>query len=277
MSATGTSRRYDLLTAPDIPARLSRHSVLVLPIGSTEQHGPHLPLNTDTVIADRFAQMLVGRYGDHHDLWALPALPYGLSPEHAWAAGAVSLNIATFSSLVDTVVGQYVSATAARRLLIVNGHGGNRGVLETLAHELQQTHAIVVCVIHPVSLAPEATDSELPEIHAGVRETSMMLALAPDTVHLDRIPADYALDPGRRREEIERLVLRRGTTWPWSSGDPAISSLGVIGGDPRRASAAAGHSIIESALEAGAEVLARLADPTTHIPDTLRRSHVPHP
>ena len=276
MSATGRSRRYDLLTAPDIPARLSCHSVLVLPIGSTEQHGPHLPLNTDTVIADRFTQMLVARYGDHHDLWTLPALPYGLSLEHAWAAGTVSLNIATFSSLLDTLVGQYVSATTARRLLIVNGHGGNRGVLETLAHELQQTHAIAVCVIHPVSLSPEATDSELPEIHAGVRETSMMLALAPDTVHLDRIPADHTPDPGRR-EEIERLILRRGTTWPWSSGDPAISSLGIIGGDPRKATAVTGHSIIASALEAGAEVLARLTDPITDVPDTLRRTHVPHP
>ncbi|TCR22904.1 creatininase family protein [Streptomyces sp. BK205] len=277
MSATGTSRTYDQLTAPDIPARLSRRSVLVLPIGSMEQHGPHLPLNTDTVIAARFAQMLVERYGDHHDLWALSALPYGLSPEHAWAAGTVSLNIATFSSLLDTLVGQYVKATPARRLLIVNGHGGNRGVLETLAHELQLSHAIAVCVIHPVALSPQATDSALPEIHAGIRETSMMLSLAPDTVHLSRIPADHTPDPGRR-EDIDRLVLRRGTTWPWSSDDPAISSLGIIGDDPRKASTAAGHSIIASALEAAAEVLARLAEPTTDVPDSLRRRiHVPHP
>lgn len=276
MSGTGRSRRYDLLTAPDVSARLSRHSVLVLPIGSTEQHGPHLPLNTDTVIAERFAQMLVGRHGDHHDLWALPALSYGLSLEHAWAAGAVSLNIAMFSSLLDTLVGQYVSATAARRLLIVNGHGGNRGVLETLAYELQRTHAIAVCVINPVTLSPEVTDSELPEIHAGVRETSMMLALAPETVHLGRIPADHTPDVSRR-EEIERLVLRRGATWPWSSGDPAISSLGIIGGDPRKASAAAGHSIIASAVEAGAEALARLADSITDVPDTLWRTNAPHP
>src|SRR5690606_19361095 len=109
-----------------------------------------------------------------------------------------------------------------------------------------------------------------------VRETSMMLALAPDTVHLGRIPANHTPDPGRR-EEIEQLILRRGTTWPWSSGDPTISSLGIIGGDPRRASAAAGHSIITSAVEAGADVLARLADPTTDVPDTLRRTNVSHP
>ncbi|MBE1599968.1 creatininase family protein [Streptomyces stelliscabiei] len=275
MRETGRPRTYDQLTAPDVSARLSRHSVLVLPIGSTEQHGPHLPLNTDTVIAERFAQMLVGRYGDHHDLWALPALPYGLSPEHAWSAGVVSLKTTTFSSLLDTIVGQYVSATTARRLLIVNGHGGNRGVLETLAYELQQTYGIAVCVINPVSLSPEATVSELPEIHAGVRETSMMLALAPDMVHLGRIPADHTPDPGRR-EEIQRLILRRGTAWPWSSCDPAISSLGIIGGDPRKASAAAGHSIIASAVDAGAEVLARLAAPNTDVPDTLRRTNVPH-
>jgi hypothetical protein len=89
MSGTGRSREYDLLIAPDIPARLSRHSVLVLPIGSTEQHGPHLPLNnTDTVVAARFIERLVARYGDHHDLWTLPAPPYGLCLVHQRATSA---------------------------------------------------------------------------------------------------------------------------------------------------------------------------------------------
>jgi creatinine amidohydrolase len=62
----------------------------------------------------------------------------------------------------------------------------------------------------------------------------MMLALAPDTVRLDWIPDDYIPNP-RQHEEIDQLVLRRGTRWPWSSGAPAISSLGIMGGDPHKA------------------------------------------
>ncbi|WP_127360952.1 creatininase family protein [Actinacidiphila soli] len=276
MSEARRSRAYDQLTAPDVTARLSRRSVLCLPIGSVEQHGPHLPLNTDTIIAERFTQQIVERYGDQHDLWVLPALAYGLSLEHAWSAGTISLNIAALNSMLDILIGQYVRATPARRLLIVNGHGGNRGVLEALAHELQQTHAIAVCVIHPSSLSAESTDSELTEIHAGIRETSIMLALSPGTVRLDRIPDGLTPNP-RQRGVIDRLVLRRGTTWPWSSGDPAISSLGIIGGDPRKASAAVGHSIITSALEAGADVLALLADRTAAVPENHRRTNAPHP
>lgn len=276
MSEARRSRAYDQLTAPDVSARLSRQSVLCLPIGSVEQHGPHLPLNTDTVIAERFTQQLVERYGDQHGLWVLPALPYGLSLEHAWSAGTISLNIATLNRMLDTLIGQYVRATPARRLLIVNGHGGNRGILEALAHELQQTHAIAVCVIHPSSLSTEFTDSELPEIHAGIRETSMMLALSPGTVRLDRIPDGFTLHL-RQHGEIDRLVLRRGTTWPWSSGDSAISSLGIIGGDPRKASAAVGHSIITSALEASADALALLANRTADVPESPRRINAPHP
>lgn len=273
MTGIAKSRAYDQLIAPDIPARLSRRSVLVLPIGSTEQHGPHLPLNTDTVIAERFTELLVEHYGGRHDLWALPVLPYGLSFEHAWSPGTISLTVTTFSSLLDSLVSEYLRATAARQLLIVNGHGGNRGILEALAYELQRTHDLAICVIHPTSLSSESTGSDLPEIHAGVRETSMMLALAPETVDLDGISSDDVPTP-YQRGEIDQLVLRRGTTWPWSSGDPAISRLGVVGGDPRKADAAKGHSVIAGALESCADVLARLADSPVLNP---RSTDAPHP
>jgi len=117
-------------------------------------------------------------------------------------------------------------------------------------------------VIHPTSLSTTEVDSEVLEIHAGIRETSMMLALAPDDVHLDRLPADYnpgAPDP----KAVQRLVRERGTTWPWSSGDHAIATRGITGGDPQAATAVLGRTIIDSALDAAADVLDHL---TTHRP-----------
>ncbi|WP_405009576.1 creatininase family protein [Kitasatospora sp. NBC_01539] len=276
MTAVGAdARQYGRLTAPDVAAELGPGSVLCLPIGSFEQHGPHLPLNTDTVIAEQFTARLVERYGDGHDLWALPSIPYGLSPEHAWAPGTVSLRVASFMSLLDTVVGDYVRATPARSLLIVNGHGGNRGILEAALYELQERYALAACVVHPGSLSAFRTESGLPEIHAGLHETSLMLALTPEDVHLDRLPADFGADR-ERLQEINRLVLDRGATWPWNSGDTTIASSGVIGGDPRAASADVGRSIIESALDAAADVLIRLPLHRPQTPAFVRGSHGPH-
>ncbi|MER7672024.1 creatininase family protein [Kitasatospora sp. NPDC096128] len=274
--AAATARQYGRLAAPDVAAGLGAGSVLCLPIGSVEQHGPHLPLNTDTVIAEQFTTRLVERYGDHHDLWALPAIPYGLSLEHIWSPGTVSLRVASFMSLLDAVVGGYVRSTPARTLLIVNGHGGNRGVLEAALYELQERYALAACVIHPSSLSAFRSEGELPEIHAGHRETSLMLALAPEDVHLDRLPVDFSAD-GERRGEIDRLVLDRGATWPWNSGDSAIGACGVIGGDPRAASPDVGHAIVESALDSAAGVLTQLLPHRPQWPAFVRSSHGPHP
>jgi creatinine amidohydrolase len=150
--------------------------------------------------------------------------PYGLSPEHAWSPGTITLPIRVLADVVDAICGEYVRATPARNLLIVNGHGGNRGILEAVVYELRQRHQVSVCVVHPSSLASVRADSELPEIHAGLRETSIMLALAPDDVHLDRLPDSYEPDPAHA-PGIRGLVLDRGVTWPWKSDDRSMAQL----------------------------------------------------
>ncbi len=251
------NRWYGSLPATEITSRISEDSILCLAIGSYEQHGPHLPLHTDTVIAEQFTARLVDRYGDQHDVWALPVIPYGLSLEHAWSTGTISLRVPSLSALLDAVVGEYVRATPSRRLLIVNGNGGNRGILEATTYELQASHQVRICVVHPSSLSTVRVESALPEVHAGMRETSVMLALAPGDVHLDRLPDTFVVNEAQR-DEIKRLVLERGTTWPWSSGDPRIATIGITGGDPRLASAELGESIIASALDACDAVLKQL-------------------
>ncbi|MGV9751124.1 creatininase family protein [Nocardia farcinica] len=251
-----TGRNFGQLTAPGT-SRLTPESILCLPIGSFEQHGPHLPLHTDAVIAEQFSARIVERYGDDFDLWQLPTLPYGLSLEHSWSAGTISLTTNTLSTLLRAVVAAYTRSVPARNLLIVNGHGGNRGILEAVLYELRRDCGVNACVLHPSSLSTAKIQTSLPEIHAGMRETSVMLALSPADVHIDRIPESFT-EADLRRESIRDYILDRGVTWPWTSKDAEISSLGIMGSDPRGATSEIGEAIIESALNSCPPVLERL-------------------
>ncbi|MFI1868567.1 creatininase family protein [Streptomyces jumonjinensis] len=268
-------RSYGKLTAPRVTAELNERSVLCLPVGSLEQHGPHLPLDTDTVIAEGLALRLAAHVANRHDLWVVPPIPYGLSPEHAWAPGTVTLDLAQYADLITTLLEEHLRATPVRTVIIVNGHGGNRGVLEDLVHQFRHTHGVAVCAWHPSSLGQGAVGNVLPEVHAGIHETSLMLALAPDHVRTDLLPTE-APPVRHQREAIRHLVLDRGATWPWTSDDPTLATHGVIGGDPRQASPEFGEGLVAAALNTGTAVLDRLASPGPAEPITLRRTHAPH-
>ena len=146
-------RALGALTSADIRKRLSKSSVLCLPLGAIEQHGPHLPLNTDLVIAENVARLMAERLGDEFDLWTLPAIPVGLSREHAWAPGTLTLNVQSFAAMLRDLVADLARSLPARNLVIVNGHGGNRGILDALIYEMQAEFGFNVCVIHPLVLS----------------------------------------------------------------------------------------------------------------------------
>lgn len=253
-----TGRQLGLLTAPEVRTRLSADSVLCLPVGSYEQHGPHLPLHTDSVIAEGYAREVIRRWGDIHDTWLLPTIPYGLSVEHSWSPGTISLSLREFSDFVLTACVKIANATPAKNLLIINGHGGNRGVLEALVYEIKMKASLNVCVTHPSALSKVRSTSPLPEIHGGMKETSVMLSFSSSDVHLERIPASY--NPGAHlHDSIKSMVIDRGTTWPWTSDDPSIALLGIVG-DARNASAEFGRRVIRSAVEEYGSVISQLRD-----------------
>ena len=95
---------------------MSKSSVLCLPLGAIEQHGPHLPLNTDLIIADNIARLMAERLGDEFDLWLLPAIPVGLSREHAWTPGTLSLNVQSFAALLRDL--SRISRARCRRAIL---------------------------------------------------------------------------------------------------------------------------------------------------------------
>lgn len=198
-------------------------ALAVLPLGATEQHGPHLPTDTDARIAREIASSAVIQM-EHAGMTAelLPTQAIGASGEHAGFAGLVSIgNDVLRSVLIE--IGRSVCEWVPR-LLIVNAHGGNIGALSAAVLQLRAEGRDVAWV--GCDTAIDSSDT-----HAGRGETSIMLALAPDEVRMD------AARPGCTAPLAEILPeLRRG-------GVRAVSASGVLG-DPAGASAEEGRDIV---------------------------------
>jgi creatinine amidohydrolase len=256
MTGSAISRVIGDLTFQEVGSALRESSILCLPMGSMEQHGPHLPLNTDTVLAEAFTGRIIERWGEQHDLWRLPPISIGLSREHDWAAGTLSLSVSGMTAVLRDICREVVRALPARNLLIVNGHGGNRGMLEALGRELHGDFGLNLCALHLGAMMSPVTDAAVPEIHAGKDETSVMLALAPDLVRRERIPGLKAPPAG---DAVRATILDPATSWPWSSGDQRIAVAGVIG-DARAASVEHGNAIVARIVEATGAVLKKLGE-----------------
>jgi creatinine amidohydrolase len=253
---TPVSRSFGELTFPEISRCLKETSILCLPIGAIEQHGAHLPLNTDAVIAEELARRMVAQWGAEFDLWLLPTISISLSREHDWAPGTLSLRIESFVALLKDLAREIMRAAAARNIVIVNGHGGNRGILDNLAHELHSELGLNLCVIHPFDLSKAPTHAASPDVHGGKSETSVMLALAPHLVRRDLIPPPHAATD---KDAIAAMILDRGASFPWRTDDPRLAANGVIG-EAHGASPQLGHAIIESVIAQSRGVLDRLLE-----------------
>ena len=244
------------LTFAEIAGKLKPTSILCLPLGAIEQHGPHLPLNTDVVVAEGLTRALIARWGDEFDLWQLPTVSIGLSREHDWAPGTLSFSLQTYASLIKEIGREIVRALPARNLAIINGHGGNRGTLEVLLRELASECALNACAVHPFDLAGGTPAGEV-DVHGGAGETSVMLAVAPQLVRQDLI-APHALG-----EEVAALILDRAATFPWRTDDARLAHAGIIG-DPAQASAERGRDLLARMVAASGPVLGRLLENQAH-------------
>jgi len=253
--ADAPSRLIGELTSADIATQLGARSILCLPFGSIEQHGPHLPLNTDALLAETITRRIVERWAPQLDLWQLPTLNIGLAREHEWAPGTLSLSVEGVTTIIRDL-GRAVARLPTRNLAIVNCHGGNRGLLEALILDLRADLGLNVCVLHPTVWAETMeTPSGIPEIHGGKVETSMMLAIAPHLVRLDKLKQSPSVD----MDVIRRRILDKAVSWPWTTDDKGIAAMGVIG-DPQRSSPEFGQRLIAHAVEKAGHALGQLLE-----------------
>ena len=226
------------------------------PLGAIEQHGPHLPFNTDDVVATAVAESSVAEAERQGlDVWLLPTLTYTKSNEHAWSSGTIWLSASTLLAVLDDI-GRCVARTPARRLGLFNGHGGNSALLNVANRELRLAHGLMTFLAHPSVPADQGGVSPPSElgmgVHGGTDETSMMLHLRPDLVDMDkaerRVPEHLA----------DNRYVRFGgrVSFGWLSDD--FGPDGVIG-DPTVASADLGKQLFEAAVTSFVEALHEIA------------------
>lgn len=211
-------------TLPEVEAFLRAHPYAILPIGSTEQHGPHLPFATDTLLARAFCDGLAEKSGG----LVLPAIPVG----YAWTwrdiPGTVSLR---FDTLLDVVrdIAESLARTGVRALCTVSGHEANRGPLKYALRERIVDHVdIHVLNLFYPGMERILAEAESPAWHDGILhadeiETSMLLATHPELVHVDRAVRDYPEPPasyGMTRVTMGDL-MRSGIF-----GDPTVADAG---------------------------------------------------
>ena len=244
------------LTFLEVSERLRSSSILCLPVGSIEQHGPHLPINTDVVLAEEFTRRMIARWVDTYDLWRLPTLSVSLAREHEWAPGTLSLSVQGVTSLVRDLARAIARGLPARNLAIVNGHGGNRGIFEALAQDLRADFGHNVCIMHPTGWVDAGLTGDTPEIHGGKIETSMMLAAAPTLVRRDQVAK---LKAPLGAETVRAAILDPGVTWPWTTDERNIADMGVIG-DAKSASAEFGAQLLDRIAEGAGEIFRQLLD-----------------
>ena len=194
-----TTSRYwaDWSTVDFVQAKacgLLEQAVAVLPVAATEQHGPHLPLRVDTTLVEGIIDASLGHLPPAVPILFLPTQAVGLSPEHLAFAGTLTLRAETVIR-IWTEIGECVAATGVRKLLLLNAHGGNVGLLDVVARDLRARLGMLVYSASWWGLPLHATDGADVNalfsdhehrfgIHAGDVETSMMLALQPDLVKM---------------------------------------------------------------------------------------------
>lgn len=230
------------------------NTVIVLPTGAIEQHGPHLPCSVDSVISSGVAGHALARLSKEIPAFAIPPITYGKSDEHLNFPGTLTL---TGDTLLQTVleIAESLYRAGFRKLLMINGHGGQPQVLQMASREMRLRHGDMIMIPHDVFRVPNVENQFLSAqeqkmaMHAGHSETAVMLALAPECVHIEHAVANYP-------PEFPCPTLSSGRpAAAWASYD--FGPSGVIG-DPTGATAEQGHAILDSLAASWAQAITEI-------------------
>jgi creatinine amidohydrolase len=248
------SRRWADQPAPRLAELLSERSILVQPIGAIEQHGPHLPLSTDVVVPEAVGAAAVDRAAAAGlDVWLLPTLTVSKSDEHAWSPGTLWLSADTLLAVLRDL-GRSIASTSAKKVVFLNGHGGNSALLQVANRELRRLYGLQPFTMPAgVQRAGSGAHGEPDElgfgIHAGWSETSVLMHLAPDLVDTSA----FARSVPEPLADYRLLGFNgRPVSFGWLSND--FDPSGVIG-DPTGSTAEAGARLFEAGVDFAVEAL----------------------
>jgi len=238
----------DLDAATWTDVRDAAPTVGVVPVGSTEQHGPHGPLGTDSTTARAVAEAGVAAYEREHDEPAAlaPTIPVGVAEEHRAFAGTLWVSPDTFRAYVREVV-ESLASHGVDAVAVVNGHGGNVDALREVCARLSRDGTAAAATVTWF----DVVNAEVPMGHGGGRETALLRHVAPHLVREDRIS-----------EAADGASTRWGD---WVGGTNVahdadeFSGNGVVG-DPRDGDADLGAAMLDEAADAVADVMAALAE-----------------
>ena len=258
------SRFWADLSTRDFAQLDPARTIAVLPVAATEQHGPHLPLSVDTVLADGIVAASLPHLAPELSVLFLPTQAVGLSPEHARFPGTLTLRAETVLRLW-TEIGESVAAAGVRKLLLFNSHGGQVSVMDLVARDLRARLNLLVYSCSWFNLPlHDAQGQDLNAlfsaeehrfgIHGGEVETSMMLALAPQRVQMDQA-RHFASTAQARAQQFPILGNGRSAKLGWQTQD--YHPAGAVG-HAAAANAAKGEALVQAAGRALAQLLAEL-------------------
>ena len=235
------SRYFIDLTQPEIAAQLKKKPLVILPAGSVEQHGPHLPTGTDIFASNVIAHAVA----EHMDGLVLPATPFGVTPMHMPFEGTISLTPDTYMRLVrETCVS--TATHGAEHLLILNWHEGNIPSLAIAAESLHREYGMTVLTVQACYVAEELYGHSCNGLtHGGEIEALAVLAHRPDLVHLDRISNSSDHAHGHKMDKLRRT----------RSYQPVLTDIRSIAptgwfGSPQHATAEKGTRMLADIAEA---------------------------
>jgi creatinine amidohydrolase len=247
-------RFWQEMTTLDFSGSDTSGWIAVLPVAAIEQHGPHLPVATDTLINEGNIAAMLAKVPDGLPVTVLPTQCIGKSNEHIHSPGTLTLSYDTLARvLIET--GESVARAGVRKMVLANSHGGNIAVLDIVARELRVRHNML-CVVASWSRLgqPEGVYSPWEQaygIHGGDMETSVVLALRPDLVKMDKAEKFHSLQ--ERLVQQHSLLRAHGTAaFGWIAQD--LGPHGTVG-DASIATAEKGRQSIAVVTEKFVELL----------------------
>ena len=259
-----TPRFWANLKSPDFAGLDLARCIAVLPVAAIEQHGPHLPLNVDTTLVEGVIAAALPQLPTDLPVLFLPTQAVGLSPEHAAFAGTLTLKAETVIRLW-TELAESVAAAGVKKLVLLNSHGGQVGLLDVVARDLRARLGLLVYSVNwfnlPLLDQRGASVSDLFSadehrfgIHAGEIETSMMLALKPDQVDMTKAQ-NFRSTSQDRAEKFSLLGDGKSAKLAWQMQD--YNPHGAVG-NAAAATAEKGRVVLNSTGRSLAKLLVEI-------------------